>query len=494
MNVSRRFFIGGLAGFGLNRLFAAAPGVFTDGQPALTFGVLSDVHVSLAKGGEKLAKGYDTATLVHAFEWFRDRKVDAVVIAGDMAHCGLLGELKAVADAWFKVFPGDRAPDGRKVERVFVFGNHDWSGTKRGKPIYGEAPYADQVLANDPKKCWDACFHEEWKPIFKKEVKGFPFVGAHWSKGGDCNGRCESFVAGLGDFYQSIKGELDAARPFFHVQHPHPRGTVHGPVWGQDDGDSVKALSAFPNAISFSGHSHTSLTDERFIWQGAFTSVGTATLRNVGIGGGILRPKGGYENYTTPSGKTSKELDALKTMPPLDRGSCRQGQLVRVYADRVVFSRMEFLTDASLGDDIVLPLPAAKHRPFEFAARQAKALAPAFAKGAALALSAKKARNRGAKKGEPKKDVLEIVIPPAEAVASARTWEYEITVAGASGEPAVFGVIARGFRFGPTDRRVKESTPCRLAFDRLPPKPLSVSVRAVSCWGRTSEPLKGTFV
>jgi hypothetical protein len=46
MNVSRRFFIGGLRAFafGPNRIFAANPGAFTGGKPLLSFGALSDVH------------------------------------------------------------------------------------------------------------------------------------------------------------------------------------------------------------------------------------------------------------------------------------------------------------------------------------------------------------------------------------------------------------------------------------------------------------------
>ena len=153
--VSRRFFIGGLASAfaaGPNRIFASADGA-SSGRPALSFGLLSDVHVCLAKGGETLRKTYNTETLEQAFAWFRDNGADAVVIAGDMAHSGLAGELKALADAWFKVFPGDNAPDGRRVERVFVFGNHDWSSPGRAKDVYAdEATRNANLLVADPRK------------------------------------------------------------------------------------------------------------------------------------------------------------------------------------------------------------------------------------------------------------------------------------------------------------------------------------------------------
>ena len=47
--MTRRFFIGGLASaaaLGPRGLFAAEPGVFTDGKPKLAFGVLSAAALS----------------------------------------------------------------------------------------------------------------------------------------------------------------------------------------------------------------------------------------------------------------------------------------------------------------------------------------------------------------------------------------------------------------------------------------------------------------
>ena len=353
MYVSRRFFIGGLASVfatGPRRIFASVPGAFSSGVPALSLGVLSDVHVGFAKGGKSLNPTYSTDTLMQAFTWFRDNSVDAVIIAGDMAHFGIGGELKAVADTWFKVFPDDKAPDGRHVERIFVFGNHDWGGLRRAKNVFSsqEDIEANAIAAN-PKKWWREIFHEDWSPFFSKTVKGYDFVGAHWCKG-DCRGKDEHFTDGLAEYYASLKKPFDPSKPFFHVQHPHPRGTVHGKVWGQDDGITGKILSAYPNAVAFSGHSHKSLTDERFIWQGAFTSVGCGTLRNISpaVSGTTSLPAG-FENYKTPHphGPDFTAHNSLKAMAPINLMDCRQGQLVRVYADRIVFSRREFITGVS---------------------------------------------------------------------------------------------------------------------------------------------------
>ena len=491
---TRRFFIGGLASafaIGPRRIFAAAPGEFSGGTPNLVFGLLSDVHVGLAKGGEGLDPTYDTSALVKAFEWFRDNGADAVVIAGDMAHHGLVDELKAVADAWYGVFPNDKAPDGRRVERVFVFGNHDWDGINRGKRVYLEKADPKFAICTDAKRHWDEFFHEEWTPIFAKQVKGYDFVGIHWCACGDCRGRDEVFARGMKEFYDTLKKPFDPSRPFFHVQHPHPKATVHGErVWGQDDGLSGSILSAHPNAIAFSGHSHTTLTDERSIWQGAFTSVGCGSLRNISplFPGAVVPPPEGYENYNTP--KAQAKVGATKALEAIWRMDCKHGQLVRVYGDRVVFSRREFVTGAQLGDDLVMPLPAAESRPFEFAGRLANAKAPAFPPDAKLAVKRTKGALRGSKKR--KVPVWEIVIPVPSAEPSVRVGAFDVTASGPDGFIKRFAMVNPSARFPLSDSRTLEPATFRVACKRLPAGEIKFSVVAASCWGKRSEPLEAT--
>ena len=126
--ISRRFFIAGAASFGAFsgcRLFRAAS---DDGlaRPNLVFGVVSDIHISAYASTNAFAK--DAETFRHTLEWFRDQGVDAVMIVGDMADNGMVDQLQGVADVWYSVFPDDKTLDGRKVEKPFVYGNHDWEG------------------------------------------------------------------------------------------------------------------------------------------------------------------------------------------------------------------------------------------------------------------------------------------------------------------------------------------------------------------------------
>ena len=68
VNVSRRWFIGGIASFGALggcRVFRSADSKYSQGKPNLSFGVVSDVHIRLALSGDGFAKDHDTATLIH---------------------------------------------------------------------------------------------------------------------------------------------------------------------------------------------------------------------------------------------------------------------------------------------------------------------------------------------------------------------------------------------------------------------------------------------
>ena len=152
---------------------------------------------------------------------------------------------------------------------MFVTGNHE-------KVYYEKAVKVGKLdgdtvrdgLYRDIRTNWKALFGEEWSPFFiNKKVKGYSFVGAHWGENLD--------EKALRAFMDAHRAELAGTRPFFFVQHAHPKNTCYGPTaWDQRNGGCTAAvLSDYPNAVAFSGHTHYSLVDERSVWQGAFTSA-----------------------------------------------------------------------------------------------------------------------------------------------------------------------------------------------------------------------------
>ena len=483
-NISRRWFIGGLASFGAfggNRIFSAHAGTFSGGKPNLTFGVISDVHVRLAASRDGFDKGHDTSTLIHTLEWFRSQGVDAVMIVGDIADKGLVDELQYVADAWFKVFPGDKAPDGRHVQRLFVYGNHDYEGYGYGgyaKKLWpDETERAQHVLSTDQKANWEKIFHEEFSPIKFWTVNGYSFVGGHWTAD-RCHGKEETGIAGVEEFFAAHPKMLDPKKPFFYFQHPHPKDTCYGSwAWGHDDGRATrgptdKVLADWPNAVAFSGHSHTTLTHDQSIWQGAFTSLGTSSLRYTGGSYAQTRLPEGYEN-----GGGSAAFDPYKVMSGY--GSTRdgrQGMLVKVYDSHVSFTRREFVYDQLLGDDWVLPLPAAESKPFAFAEHAKRSIAPEFPAGAALIVSRARGKNRGAAaKGKSpavpaaEKDVFVLDFPAANAVKGGRVFDYEIVAVPKDGGKKVKRyLMADGYNMSPDNPRTWRPQTCRIAADQLP--------------------------
>ena len=265
-NLTRRGFLAGGACLAAARAFAAG------GTGAnLRVGILSDVHVDKVSAAKKLER---------ALRYFDARKVDAVLIAGDLVTWNRYREFKLMAETWFKVFPDDRRSDGAGIERLFVTGNHDVDGF-----AYAGAKYKSLAEAKEDgfffnrEKFWREFFHEDYKPVSVKTVKGYKFVLRNWlckvgpgdspiAKEAGCSPEpnpTEEFLASL---------ELPGDRPFFYVQHEMPNDTVNatwivkGARWqnGHDDGTSTRFLSKYPNAIAFSGHSHNSLTDEMSIW------------------------------------------------------------------------------------------------------------------------------------------------------------------------------------------------------------------------------------
>jgi predicted phosphodiesterase len=426
MNISRRWFIGSAAAslaFGGCRFFSAPAGLYSSGVPKMSFGVVSDVHILFDPKTKAVSKSADTTTFEHTLKWFRDQGVDAVVIAGDIADKGIVEELQAIADTWFKVFPNNKAPDGRTVEKIFVSGNHDMEGFKYGDfgKMYFQNPAerAKHYLVADFKGNWEKIFHEEYNTIYSKCVKGYTFIGQHWGNQG-WGKNCKFDL--IKPFMEKNASKIvDPSLPFFYAQHPHPKDTCYGSsVWGHDTGVVTEVLSAFPNAVAFSGHSHNTLVDDRSIWQGAFTSLGTASLRYSSVFDEDVS-KVGYEN----KGDNSKgKFDSMKVMRKVNTYDSRQGLLVKVFADCMTIARREFVAGCSLGDEWVIPLSTAESKPYSFAEHAKKTLVPEFPCNAKVAVKKEKTTNRN----KEAKQAYVVSFPKADAVESARLLDYEIRV------------------------------------------------------------------
>lgn len=98
-------------------------------------------------------------------------------------------------------------------------------------------------------------------------------------------------------------------------------------------------LKKYPQAVVFGGHLHYPLNDPRSIWQGDFTSMGTASVRYMAI------DNGGYEN-----------MAGLTTMR--DRDEFSQGLLLQFdKRGNLRVQRMDFYNQATIGEPWILKHP-----------------------------------------------------------------------------------------------------------------------------------------
>ena len=499
--IRRREFLGAMASFGAFGVAGCASAMRTasNGSPKLTLGVLSDIHLSIGKGKDGALSFAGEEMFRKALGWFRGQGVDGVLVCGDMADRGTVEELEAVARAWYSVFPDGRAPDGRRVEQLFVYGNHDYEGYKYGervKSIFGKE-YYDHAINKDLAAAWKKCFHEDFNPIWRKEVKGYTVIGTHWTKD-HCRGWEEVGTSYASHWFEKNGATLDPSKPFFYLQHPPLKGTCHCDwVWGHDNGLVTQALSKFRNAVAFSGHSHASINDERAIWQGAFTSIGAGSLKYTGLEYGDVLPFGRENDLPSPG---QRNEDPYKIMHKMKIHSGHQGMVVRVYDDRMVFDRRDFADITSLGDDWVVPLSSAEPMPFAHAKRAAASVPPQFPKGAKLKVCLTKGKNRGGKGRDGKavpvveQPVLEVTIPAANGKRGARALDFALRIAGGNGATDDRYVFAESFYRSEAGGKANVPTVCRLAVNRLKSSgALRIEVSPRNSFGRAGAPISAVF-
>lgn len=472
----------------------------TEERANLVFGVISDVHVTTDGADDAARLRGNLVRIRQTFEWFRDQKVDAVMCCGDIADNGDVHELEAFAREWFAVFPDDRGADGRHVERLFIYGNHDSVGHNYGgyaRKKYGtqEAIEANSIFF-DPKGHWERVFREPYAPIFRKVVKGYTFIGQHWDENDDRkhgykyydHPRLAAFLAQHG---AALKGD----KPFFYFQHPQVKNSCYGPwAWGHDNGFTTKVLNEYPNAVAFTGHSHYTSMDERAIWQGAFTSIGVSSLRYIGHPYSEHAPDG-YANTAGGSAGDGWRRDAAKMSPYPSNGG-QQGYLVSVYDDRIVIHRRDFQTGLALGEDWVVPIPVRAERNFAFDNHAKKFVAPQFPLGASLSATVFRGRTRGGidRAGKAvervEKDAIRLVIPAATAEDRGHPWEYAVEIASDKGGKISRVLLANNYCIPRGHQRYGLDTVGVFALDELSPGSVyTITVIPRNCFGVAGRPL-----
>ena len=453
-------------------LFAAPPGWMPGATPAsaltaghrppnLILGVISDTHLRTNHAGKKDSR-YTDRHFISALRLFREADVDAVVHCGDMAHCGQLEEMQFHADAWQKVFPGDKGKSGRKVERLFVSGNHDLEASEYGIGSLVKRLYPDEeersrhLLSSDIAGNWERIWGEPYERAWHRTVKGYHFFGRHWGVPDD---EYEDVIRGE----WPCGGDAAAHTCVFLMSHRPPESTLRTLL-------RRRCRETDANAVFFSGHYH--LTSANWNMATMFNESGPLACLSCPA---CFSSRGDNHVGWNDSDIARVPISGGKDVP---KGPGRECYIVKVSDDRVEIERHEVSHGGLIGANWVLPLGWKEdEHPFSRAELKKIVGTPQFAKNAKLTVERVKLES-----GE---DAVRLSIPLADGNPDSRVYAYEIVVAGEEGAPKLFkAVYANGLNMGMGHEPQDGVTTLRIPASELPPgTERAVAVRPLSSLG-----------
>ena len=288
----------------------AVVGPATNEVPKLVFGAVSDTHIMMSFRGRGFSGRLNGEGFEQALKCFRDANVDAVVHCGDWAHRGHIREMELSRVVWDRVFPKDSLPNGKKVAKLFVTGNHDYFDVNdKSLAVYKSSEVAKtKMLCRDMPRQWKRIWgipltDKGFKHCCHYEVKGYHFLANHWS---------EKDYSELIPFSTQLKarGVIKEDEPLFVLTHSILTARARGHF-----------SKNFSTGINLFGHWHTPHTNINFA--------------------------------------VRSEKSRMKSVEiPCSRKDCptRHGYIVKVYEKWIVFECWDFDTKRKIRPDWVRPI------------------------------------------------------------------------------------------------------------------------------------------
>ena len=423
----------------------------TEAEPVVTtqqlrIGILSDIHSNTAPVYDPLER------VEKALRFFKEKGVDGIMITGDLLDSGDAYSIMQLQDVWLDVFPNNiNDLTGERVEPLFVYGNHD------------------EMMVLD--RYWFDGIGSEYEDAWIKEIKGYQFVGVHYTQEN-------------GTLVQKLLSQaqaLSADKPFFFAQHIPMANTVVG-GYSSYGGHVIPIhdiLKKSYNCVVFSGHTHVPITDERSIWQSTskkdpqFTAVNCGTMFygflkdfcNIEINGDPYRTQQGI--YMVVDG----------SVVTLERYSLTDIELT--YENGV--ASIDSSKAKTIGVPWVFDAMDKKNRPYDYDDRAEAAGKPVFPEGGQLEIT------------ELTSEGLTLTIPAAQVDApegySDVVQSYYIEIADtASGEVVQTLEVASSYHIDTEPERLNQ--PVTTFVRGLEAgKEYTISVCARECYQKSSDPI-----
>ena len=251
---------------------------FDEDNIVLSFGAVSDIHINGSVGGYNCNK-YDTA--LKLLQKYAGGQLDGITIAGDLSASAYDSSIGSAFTQITDKYMGDNS------NVFFITGNHDaqesqWDALNQfysdlGKYTENDLPSTDLSRGNR-----------------HMVINGYHYIGVNMM---------DYWNASEAMFVQQdlewLATELAAARadapgqPIFVYVHAGVYGTTYGSdlytgkYWGSKM--IYDYLDDYPEVVTFSGHVHFPLADERTIYQKDFTSLNCGSVQYMAIESGYLQ-------------------------------------------------------------------------------------------------------------------------------------------------------------------------------------------------------------
>ncbi len=257
------------------------PVEFDEDNIVVSFGAVSDVHIN-ANATDSNAQKYIKA--LQLLKKYSGNKLDAITIAGDISassyDSGIGSAFQTITDAEL----------GEDANVFFVTGNHDAQSGQWNTLAQFYSDFAKYTAD-------DLTSSQHDRGNRHKVINGYHYIAVnmmdYWNS--------SEAMFDTRDLEWLAK-ELEAARkdapgqPIFVYVHAGVYGTTYGSdlytgnYWGSKLIHSY--LENYPEVVTFSGHVHFPLADERTIYQKNFTSLNCGSVQYMAIENGYLQTGG----------------------------------------------------------------------------------------------------------------------------------------------------------------------------------------------------------
>lgn len=245
-------------------------GVFDENNIVLSFGALSDIHITgkLSDDSDDKLRSAILQLRMEASKHDNDG-LDAIGIAGDIADTGTSEQVHTFTDIL-------NSMDMKNV--MLATGNHD---KKTGAAsmlgyldVMGEEFFQNDVDKSMLNKGARHCV-----------VNGYHFIFIEPSSYSKNCPYDERVINWLDQTLSKITTENPNAYVFLFT-HPMPYNTCYGSTLEGGAWYTVhldETLSKYPQVVTFSGHRHSPINNERSIMQTTYTALGCGSVRYIGL-------------------------------------------------------------------------------------------------------------------------------------------------------------------------------------------------------------------